>query len=167
MIWDKKPQVIKGNIGEQIVRKHLELAGKVIYTPDTNGPHVFDFLTFDGKVNPVVYEVKTKARMNKWYATGIDYRHWSQYMKIYADNRIDTFLAFVDEYEKKVYGQFISNLRKLYRDKSNTVYPKVIKQKKGGDLIIFSLELMDDIHHLTDDQVTQLRLSSTRSYDYN
>ena len=82
MSWEDKEQVKKGNIGELIVREYLEKKGYIVYEPKTNGSHPFDKIAIKGKNNMVIVEVKTKARMNKFYATGFNLRSYKYYKSI-------------------------------------------------------------------------------------
>jgi len=164
MEWKDRSSVKKGNIGEEIVKKSLEDKGYVIYGSITDKAHAFDFLAIKDKRVFVIAEVKSKARMNKYECTGIDIRHFNEYMYIYENQHIDVILFFVDEHPKmeNVYCQRLSELIK----------PKLI----GGisypcttlamGKVMFSLSNMVTVCKLTSDQVAELKTHSNRSYEY-
>ena len=79
MNWSDKTQVKKGDIGERIVKDLLEKKGYSVYKAITEKAHAFDFLAIKGKKQLLFVEVKTKAKTNKWPATGLDIRHWNEY----------------------------------------------------------------------------------------
>ena len=76
MSWQDKEQVKKGDIGELIVREYLEKKGYIVYEPKTNGSHPFDKIAIKSKNDMIIVEVKTKARMNKFNATGFDLKSY-------------------------------------------------------------------------------------------
>lgn len=167
MDWHKRIQVLKGTFGETIAKDYLRNQGRVIYVPESDKAHPFDFLSFKGKEEPEILEVKSKARMNDYYATGIDRRHARDYWRMYKNYNIDTFLLFIDEHpaEKRMYGQKISVLAQKYIAKDGRQYPFLMK-RKGTQITLFSLESMIEIGKLTDEQCNQLRKLSKRSYQY-
>ena len=158
--WNSKPTVQKGNFGEEIVRRHLEKFGWIVYEPKTAGAHAFDKLCVRDKKEVCIVEVKSKARMTKYNATGFNTRHLNEYKFIQDKYGIDVFCFFVDEGLGKIYGQSLSNLMQEYKAEDGT-YPKII-----GSVTVFSLEVMKDIAILTDDEIRFLKDSSTRNYEY-
>jgi len=162
MNWQDKPQVKKGNVGEELIRKYLEKNGWIIYEPITEGAHAFDKLCVKDKKFLVIAEVKTKARLNKLNATGFDVKHYNDYCLIEKKYGIDVFMFFVDEYMREIYGNKLSILRQEYEAKDG-IYPKLIA---GDKIIIFSLDKMIHVADIPNDKVEQLKKYSTRSYEY-
>lgn len=158
--WKDKIQVKKGFYGEKIVRNYLEDRGWIIYIPYTNGPHAFDHLCVKDKRRIIIAEVKTKARMNKWNATGFNVKNYNEYLFIQNKYRIEIFIFFVDEYLKSIYGNKLSILKKPYRAKDGK-YPMIIK-----NIILFSLEVMKTISKISDEDSLYLKRHSSRHYDY-
>lgn len=108
--FNNQIQSRKGLLGENIVKDILEKKGWVIYKPITNAPHAFDFLAIKDKIKVKAIEVKTKARLNKWAAQGIDRKKYEQYKQTCENMCVDLWLFFVDDKDGSVYAQ---NLRKL------------------------------------------------------
>ena len=159
--WENKIQVKKGNYGEKIVRKYLESNGWIVYEPETSGPHAFDMLCVKDKEKIIIAEVKTKARMNKWNATGFNIKSLNEYSFIQKKYGIDIFIIFVDEFLKKVYGNKLSELIKPYKAKDGD-YPKTI----NNEIILFSLEKMINVADITDDEAVYLIENTKRNYPY-
>ena len=163
MSWEDKEQVKKGNIGELIVREHLEKKGYIVYEPKTNGSHPFDKIAIKGKNNMVIVEVKTKARMNKFNATGFDLRSYKYYKSIRDKYNIPLYCFFVDEQLGEVYGNKLSILEENYKDNKGDIYPNT---KIVNNIILFSLDKMKTIHILTMHQKESIKKHNTRNYDY-
>jgi len=162
MNWEDKPQVKKGNIGENIIRGYLESKGWVVYEPITDKAHGFDKLCMKGKQQLIIAEVKTKARLNILNATGFDNKHFKEYKYIRNKHGIEVFIFFVDEHLKKIYGNKLSVLEKPYKAKDGD-YPKLIANDK---IIIFSLEVMHHVSNLSEGESNEIKKYNTRSYDY-
>lgn len=158
--WHDKKQVQKGDYGEMLVRKYLESSGWIVYEPKTEGPHAFDKLCVKDKKHIIISEVKTKARMNKWNATGFNIRSYEEYNLIIDKYGIDIFVFFVDEMLKQIYGNKLTLLRKEYIA-ADGVYPMKI-----NNIIVFSLECMKTITKLNDNDIDYLINHSSRNYEY-
>ena len=163
MEWKDRIRVKKGDFGEKIIRQYLEKKGFVIYEPITNTAHAFDKLAIKDKKQVIIAEVKSKARLNKYNATGIDVRHYNEYRFIRDKYNIPVFLFFVDEMLGKIYGNKLNILEKDYIDKSGIEYPNT-KIAKG--IILFSLEVMKPVYDLSEQEVLFLKEHSVRKYDY-
>lgn len=164
MSWHNKAEVKKGNIGEDIVKSVLENKGYIIYKCITDGAHAFDFLAIKDKKVFLIAEVKSKARFNKFDATGIDERSYNEYVFIYKNVGIDVILFFVDEHpkEERIYCQRLSVLM-VEKTVNNISYPnKNISKGK----IVFSLQDMINVCRLNESQLAELRKHSTRNYEY-
>lgn len=162
--WSIKPQVIKGDFAENIVHDFLEKKGFIVYKPMTNAAHGFDRLAVKNKSQLIIAEVKAKARMNKYEATGIDLRHYNEYKKVQEKHNIPVWIFFVDELLSKIYGNWISELEKKITGDDGVEYPNT-KIAKG--IILFSLKHMKDVSNLTSRQCEYLKENSTRTYEYN
>jgi len=157
-MWEDKIQVKKGNIGEELVLKFLERKGFIVYKPVTNGAHGFDNLATKDKKIVIMAEIKTKARMTYLEATGFDYKHYKEYKFISEKHNLPVFVFFVDEYLKKIYGNWLTELEKKIDG-----FPRNISNNK---IILFSLKNMKDICKLSDEQCEKLKKLSTRNYKY-
>ncbi len=164
MEWESKITVKKGNIGEEIVKNALERRGYSVYKSVTNGAHPFDLLAVKNKREFVIAEVKTKARLNKFKATGIDARHYDDYFHVMEKHNIDVVICFVDEHpeEERIYCQKLSRLAAEYEE-DGVSYPNfsIIK-----GIVLFPLSKMVTIENLTSETVLKLKEVSTRNHDY-
>lgn len=153
----------KGEIGEQIVRKHLESKGWVVYQPETPGAHCFDILALLNKRNAIALDVKAKSRMNKYPATGIDQRHFEEYKHFSDRHQMPFWVVFVDEMQKTVYGNTIDELEKP-RTVEGINYPFVMQIKKP--VRIWPLEAMKPIASLDSDSANKLASFNQRNHGY-
>jgi len=163
--WNDKLEVKKGNIGEKIVQEYLENRGFVIYKPITEKAHCFDTLAIKDKEKLLIVEIKTKARLNKYPATGFDYKHYLEYNKISEKHNADVFVFFVDEMLEKVYGNYLKYLEELTII-NKVVYPITINFGYNKKVIAFPLDNMVDIKMLTEEQVQEIKKYNTRNYVY-
>lgn len=159
--WADKIQVKKGDYGEKIVREYLENKGWIVYEPRSGGPHAFDKICVKDKKYIIIAEVKTKARMNKWNATGFDIKHYFEYKNLQTKYGIDVFIFFVDEYMKQIYGNKLSILEKEYIANDGK-YPRQLK----NEIIIFSLESMIKVADIKEEDSQYLKENSSRNYNY-
>tara|TARA_R100001015_G_C4620740_1_gene177763 strand:+ start:1186 stop:1689 length:504 start_codon:yes stop_codon:yes gene_type:complete len=164
MSWEDKTQVKKGNIGESIVKEYLESIGYMVYEPVTKGEHSFDKIAVKDKNNILIVEVKTKARMNKFNATGFDIRVYKHYKSIKEKYNIPLYCFFVDEYLGKIYGNELCLLEKKYIDVKKVIYPNT---EIANNIILFSLDSMHTIHSLSNTEINQIKKHNTRNYNYN
>lgn len=164
--WEDRIEVKKGSYGERLVRNYLESRGWIVYEPVTGKAHAFDKLCVKDKKNIVISEVKTKAKMNLWNATGFNVKHYNEYRLIQDKYGIQIFIFFVDEMLKKIYGNKLSVLEKEYVAKDGK-YPKTLKIKRDSkEIILFSLEIMKFIADIEDKDSIELKNNSSRNYDY-
>lgn len=156
--------LVKGEIGEQIVKDHLESKGWVVYKPQTPGPHCFDILALLNKKSAIALDVKAKSRLNKYPATGIDQRHFEEYKSFSEKHLMPFWVVFVDEMQKTVYGNTIAELEKE-REVEGVKYPFVMNAK-GKHVRIWPLEAMKPIASISDDSVQKLISFNQRNYSY-
>lgn len=152
----------KGRIGEVYVKNWLERKGYIVYMPATNGAHAFDMMAIKDKAKCVALDIKCKARMNKFNATGINQNHFETYKAFQDKHNMPFWLVFVDEAEKLVYGNAIHTLEKGHRAKDGQ-YPMLIS---GGKIRLWSLEQMIYICNLDDAVAAELAGLSQRNYAY-
>lgn len=153
MDWQDKRETKKGNIGEEIIRNMLRKKGYVIYEPVDNAPHLIDIFCHHSQKDLICIEVKTKRRRANWEDTGFETRHYKEYIRLLENHRLDTFIAFVDDFEECIYGQKLSHLMQFANEYKGQVY--------------FSLQEMKFIHRLTDRQLNDLKKLTTERYDYS
>ena len=164
MGWEDKIQVKKGDYAEDIIHNYLESKGFIVYKPETDGAHGFDRLAVKNKKGMVIAEIKAKARMTNYEATGFDEKSYNEYKFIEKKHNIPVFIFFVDEGMKEIYGNW---LRKLEEESEDDVkYPNTsILRHKG--IILFSLKKMIHIGYLSSEQIEFLKNHSSRNYDYH
>lgn len=155
----------KGEIGEMIVRRNLEQKGWVVYQPVTDGAHCFDMLSIKDKHSAIALDVKAKARMNRWPATGIDQRHFDEYQSFSLKHQMPFWVVFVDEMQKTIYGNCIEDLERR-RNVEGVMYPFVITTKYGKNIRLWPLEAMIHIDSIEDDDIASLLSYSQRGHEY-
>lgn len=162
--WSERVEVIKGDFAESIVDKFLEEKGYIVYNPKTSGSHAFDRIAIKDKNQMIIAESKAKARRTYYYDTGINLKHFKEYNNISQKHNIPVFLFFADEFQEKIYGNFLERLQQefiyTYRNRRKK-YPSI-----ENGIIYFCLESMMDICNLTKEQVQFLKNNSRRNYDY-
>lgn len=154
--WDDRPEVQKGNIGERLVDEYLLRKGIVPYKPIVSKAHPFDRLCASADKRRIyVAEVKTKPKREMYPDTGIDWRHYQDYMHVAMNHNMDVFIYFVDEVARAIYGgELIANLsleRQIRHNGRVLSYP----MKQGG-IIYFPLEAMEHVASLPDDVCEEL-----------
>ena len=93
--WNNKTSVKKGTIGENLTKQYLKNSGYIIYSPETGGPHPFDTLIVTpDKKNIGVAEIKTKAKRMLYPDTGIDIRHYNDYLNVQNKYNIEVHIFF-------------------------------------------------------------------------
>ena len=158
--WESKPTVIKGNIGERLVREYLERKGYIVYEPKTGGAHGFDKLAILNKKQAIIAECKTKARRNKYADTGINIKHLEDYEYISAKHNLPVFIFFVDESVGKIYGNTLKELL-IPRIVDGKQYPS---REKG--IIYFPLINTKWVCNIGTDEIELLKANATRNYEY-
>lgn len=83
-----------GEMGEMIVLQYLHNSGCEVWRPAKQGPHKCDLIFMrGGKI--YAGDVKTKPKMQKYHATGVDVYHYREYLAL--SGKLDGFwLFFVD-----------------------------------------------------------------------
>ena len=155
--WEEKESVKKGNIGEELCRKYLEKKGYVIYQPTTEKAHSFDNLVIKDKTKISIVEIKTKPRRLYYEDTGINFTHYKLYKEISKKHNLNLIILFVDEIEKKIYGNTLENLEKEVVDKNK--YPLI-----HNNIIYFHLSNMKKVCTLTKQQCEQIKRYTNSKY---
>lgn len=151
-MWNDLTTVKKGNIGERIVKQALEKAGYIVYVPTTHGSHKIDFFAHRGTQKEVICcEVKTKPRMKHTHETGFDLIVYEHYKSIYEKYKIPVFVAFVDEFEECVYGNWLHKLKE----------PRQINH-----VVVWPLCRMIKLFDLSPSQLAEIRQHTRSNYDY-
>lgn len=153
----------KGALGESIVRGILESKGWVVYQPMTNGPHAFDMLSIRNKKRAIAIDVKAKARMNAYPATGINECHHAVYSAFSERHSMPFWLFFVDESLKMIYGNSIEELDKP-RVVDSQSYPWIMPGRKP--IRLWPLSAMIEIAKIDDEQSLALEILNQRKYEF-
>ena len=154
MTWQDKKEVIKGNIGEEIIVDFLEKKDFIVYKPITkNKPHWIDIFATKNKKDIYAIDVKTKARFNKWAAQGINYNHYLDYKNLLETTNINVYLFFIDDKNGDVHCAELSKLRNPFYVLDRTI-------------IAWSLQQMKLIHTLDREQINELSKYDNRNYEY-
>jgi len=150
--WQNLNTVKKGDIGEQIIIDYLDKKGFVIYAPFYSKPHWIDFFASRNKDEIYAIDVKTKSRLNKWDATGLDLQDYKDYLKLNQKTGIRVFLFFVDDKEGFIHCADIQNLK-------NGFYPT-------PKIIAFYRKDMKLIGKIDDQYLKKLEKYDSRKYIY-
>lgn len=108
--FEDTPQYKKGKLGEQLVREMIIKNGWVVYTPSEGQAHAFDILATKNKTRIIAIDVKTKARLNKWEAQGINRRTYIEYCYFSEKHNIPFYLVFVDDKNGEIHAVNIAKL---------------------------------------------------------
>ena len=144
----------KGELGEKIIRDFLQDKGWIVYFPFTKDKaHFFDMLCTFNKDKVIAIDVKTKARLNKWNAQGIDKRHYQQYLSFVKKSNVNFYLIFIDDKTGDVYACDISKLK-------NPIFP-------NPKIIAWELKQMKFLFKITENQINELTKFDQRNYNFN
>ncbi len=173
MRFSELPQARKASIAEAIVDKHIIEKKRLIpYRPVwENVAHPFDRLIASlDKRTLLISDTKAKSARTYYPDTGIDTKHWHTYRAAFSRYNLDTYLVFVDERAKKIYGQLLSILeqpRVIEHICDELRYPLIEKYKSGTEIIYFPLVAMEDIADISSEDVLALEQFSTRNPAYD
>ncbi len=154
----------KGEVGEAIVKDHLEKKGWVVYQPVTDGAHCFDILCIKQKKTAIAIDVKSKSRLNKFPATGINQSHFDEYKAFSEKHNMPFWIIFVDEGQKKIYGNCLEALEQL-RVVDGNKYPFVMPNY-GKPIRVWPLSAMIHIANLDDSEQASLLALNQRTSAY-
>jgi hypothetical protein len=143
----------KGEIGEGIIRQYLEDKGWIVYFPFTkNKAHYFDMLATKNKEQVLALDVKTKARLNKWNAQGINIIHYNQYIKFAQSTNISFFIIFIDDKLGDVHSAELLKLK-------NPIYP-------NENIIAWELSQMKYLFNIGLEKIKLLSQYDQRNYNF-
>lgn len=146
-------RLLFGEVGEVLVKQWLSDTGYVLYPPITEGIHWIDFLVHDlNKQRFIGVEVKTKKKMRKYNATGINKTHLEDYQRLSKKHLMDIMLFFVDTAKGEIYFGDLSKLLKhsFYGGISFPNY--TISQ----ETVLFPLEEMTTIKTLQPNEIEEI-----------
>lgn len=150
---DFEIRMTKGSIGEKIVEEYFEERGWIIYRPKQIGiAHYFDMLLTKNKEIIIAVDVKTKARLNKWNAQGIDKRNYDEYMAFTQKTKIPFYIIFIDDKCGDIHAAELSKLKDPI-----AVNPKIIA---------WSLDQMFCIDRINTATIEEMSQYDQRSYAY-
>lgn len=167
MNWNDRPEVQKGNIGEALVDEYLLKKGIVPYRPIVSQAHPFDRLCASAdKKRIYVAEVKTKPRREFYADTGVDQRHYNDYLNIAMQHNMDVFVYFVDEVRKEIYGgELISNLAQVRQETHQQTGRILTYPLAHKGIIYFPLSAMEHVADLPDEVCKQLAALRRSKYE--
>lgn len=170
MAFKDKPSTKKGDLGEFELDKYLLSINIIPYKPAAEVAHPFDRLcaTIDKK-SIYIAECKTKASRSYYPDTGIDKRHYDEYVSIRDKYGIDLYLFFVDEFRKEIYGNLLSTLENRYWVKHSgklLKYPLIQTDKRGATIIYFPLVKMQKVCDISAESAKRMVELSKRNYEY-
>jgi len=133
--WNKNTEVKKGTYGENLVKKYFEDKDFHVYETNTDGKHGFDFIIDSMRGLMLFVDVKAIALRNVRPDTGITYTKYESYKKYATERNMDFLLVFVDEEEKRIYGNTIKELdKKEHLIQDGIIYWLVADMKSFRDL---------------------------------
>lgn len=146
--------LIKGNIGEEIVTEFLQEKGWIVYRPYTkNKAHYFDMLCTFNKEKTIAIDVKTKARLNKWNAQGINKKAYLEYLNFVEKTKVNFYLIFVDDKSGEVH---LADITKL----NDPIYP-------NENIIAWNLDKMQYLFTISKDDILRISKYDQRNYKFN
>jgi len=152
MRFEDTKQYKKGQMGEEIIREFLEKKGWIVYFPFTkNKAHYFDILATKNKEKVIAVDVKTKARLNKWAAQGINLKSYNEYMKFIEKNKIPFYLIFIDDKSGDVHYADLKKLGRGFPVTSKIIAWHLLHMKKLfniGEVKIKELSELDQRNYL-------------------
>ena len=170
--WDDKIEVTIGDLGEVVVDKYIMNEWWTAYCPNKSQSHAFDRLvaTMERPDKFFIVEVKTKPMMKYYPESGFNLLHYNRYKAVEKRHNLTVFIYFVDYVARIIYGGKLSDIscpHKLFyncNNKKGEQYPRLFLDKKGKDIIMFPVELMEEICELTDEEVAMFDGLSERNY---
>jgi len=169
----------KGVYAEKIIKKILNQKGYVVYEPFQEKKdskwEFFDIMAIERTTKEekkiFIGDVKAKARMNNYNATGIDWKHYIKYVKMSEKLGMPFKLFFVDEHTKRI------SVLELTRDlvlpenqvksADGRTYPLVTDfNGKYTKVILFAVEQLKIIDYLSNKDADYLTsLNERGGYD--
>lgn len=144
----------KGEIGEALFCSYMQNKGWITYRPTIiDKAHYFDLLCTLNKEKVIAFDIKTKARLNKWNAQGINLIHYNQYMNFVNNSKIPFYLVFIDDKIGTVHCADITNLK-------NPIYP-------NHSIIAWDICQMHYLFTIDKNAINELSKYDQRNYLFN
>ena len=158
----------KGTLGESIVietLKKLFPEYDILTQNIKNKAHWVDLILMNKINNDIKYiEVKTKARLNKYPMTGIDYKHYQEYIRLNKKG-IDVIIFFVDDKLGDIHYLPVSKAIEL--ENQNKIKILDFKQRNiNKKTICWFLEDMKFITKISKDQIDKLTKLDERNHNF-
>tara|TARA_Y100001937_G_scaffold8494_1_gene10508 strand:- start:143 stop:658 length:516 start_codon:yes stop_codon:yes gene_type:complete len=158
----------KGTLGESIVietLKKLFPEYDILTQNIKDKSHWVDLILMNKINNDIKYiEVKTKARLNKYPMTGIDYKHYQEYIKLNKKG-IDVIIFFVDDKLGDIHYLPVSKAIEL--ENQNKIKILDFKQRNiNKKTICWFLEDMKFITKISKDQIDKLTKLDERNHNF-
>lgn len=167
MNFRDRPQWKKGRTGELILLRLMIKNGIIPYEPfpEIDTSHPFDFLCVKQADRTIfIMDAKSKPARLYYPDTGINIRNFEEYDAVSKRHNAEVFLSFVDEKQRKIYGNWLHILslpKAIIWRREVLEYPW---RHKG--IIYFPLESMQPLADLNDEEVAALERHSTRQEAY-
>lgn len=156
--WHDKNEVKKGDIGESIIKDFLEAHNYILYRPITNGAHKIDFFAHSSIEKKVICaEVKSKRRMATKAKTGVNVSALQHYSELYEKHNIPTYIFFIDDFERCVYGNWLHMLGA----------GEITGRNNYQAVTVWELSAMKFIRWLSEVEITELSKHTSENYDYS
>jgi len=158
----------KGTLGESIVietLKKLFPEYDILTQNIKDKAHWVDLILMNKINNDIKYiEVKTKARLNKYPMTGIDYKHYQEYIRL-NEKGIDVIIFFVDDKLGDIHYLPVSKAIEL--ENQNKIKILDFKQRNiNKKTICWFLEDMKFITNISKDQIDKLTKLDERNHNF-
>mgnify|MGYP003133918159 FL=1 len=158
----------KGTLGESIVietLKKLFPEYDILTQNIKDKAHWVDLILMNKINNDIKYiEVKTKARLNKYPMTGIDYKHYQEYIRL-NEKGIDVIIFFVDDKLGDIHYLPVSKAIEL--ENQNKIKIFYFKQRNiNKKTICWFLEDMKFITKISKDQIDKLTKLDERNHNF-
>jgi hypothetical protein len=163
-MFSQLPTTRKGTIAERYVRDVLVSMGWHIYTYSADQSHPVDMLAITPDKQLVGVEVKCKIARTYYPDTGIDRNDYYAYHELQTQLNLPVLLLFVDNYHRKVYGNYLYSLSQpltIVDNKRELVYPLIVER-----YVYFPLQAMEHYADIPPAIVAQLN-SRTHSKYYH
>lgn len=148
----------KGNFGEYLVRRALRKKGYMLASFEEGAAHPCDNIVSKWDMQFRALDIKTYPRRFYYPDTGINYDHYEKYLK--SPNPF--YLIFVDDIEKKIYGNSLCELNKRI-SVNGIIYPFMYGNGENKKMY-FPLQSMELYTNLRDDTCEELRKLSNSNY---
>lgn len=158
--------LLKGEIGERIMRPFFEQKGWCVYRAVTDCAHAFDGLAIHSQRDAIAYDVKAKSRMNHYPATGINQKNYETYLAFKDKHQMPFWLFFIDECLGQIYGNEIGVLDQP-RVVEGRKYPFVMQPRNSQPIRIWPLTSMEVVACLTELERAALEACNQRKHAYD